>query len=66
MADNNCSSIKEDVIEQIEKLDVLREKGFITREEIRKEESRAFRRFVTLYLRFKTSRLFELCDVCLN
>jgi len=39
MADNNCSSIKEDVIEQIEKLDVLREKGFITREEYEKKKA---------------------------
>lgn len=39
MADNNCSSIKEDVIEQIEKLDVLREKGFITRDEYEKKKS---------------------------
>jgi len=39
MADNNCSSIKEDVIEQIEKLDVLREKGFITREEYEKKKT---------------------------
>ena len=39
MADNNYSSIKNDVIEQIEKLDVLREKGFITREEYEKKKS---------------------------
>lgn len=39
MADNNLSRIKEDVIEQIEKLDVLREKGFITREEYEKKKS---------------------------
>ena len=39
MADNNRSSTKVDVIEQIEKLDVLREKGFITREEYEKKKS---------------------------
>ncbi len=39
MADNNFSSIKEDVIEQIEKLDVLREKGFITRDEYEKKKA---------------------------
>jgi len=39
MADNNRSSFKVDVIEQIEKLDVLREKGFITREEYEKKKS---------------------------
>jgi len=39
MADNNCSSIKEDVIELIEKLDVLREKGFIAREEYEKKKA---------------------------
>jgi hypothetical protein len=38
MADNNRSGIKEDIIEQIEKLDVLREKGFITREEYEKKK----------------------------
>jgi len=39
MAGNNRTSIKEDVIELIEKLDVLREKGFITREEYEKKKS---------------------------
>ncbi|MGZ4864870.1 MAG: SHOCT domain-containing protein [Halobacteriota archaeon] len=32
-------SLKEDIIEQIEKLDVLREKGFITSEAYEKQKS---------------------------
>ena len=32
-------SLKEDIIEQIEKLDVLREKGFITSEAYHKQKS---------------------------
>ncbi|MDD1725708.1 MAG: SHOCT domain-containing protein [Euryarchaeota archaeon] len=32
-------SLKEDIIEQIEKLDVLREKGFITSEAYQKQKS---------------------------
>jgi hypothetical protein len=32
-------SLKEDIIEQIEKLDVLREKGFITGEAYEKQKS---------------------------
>jgi hypothetical protein len=32
-------SMKEDIIEQIEKLDVLREKGFITSEAYKKQKT---------------------------
>jgi Short C-terminal domain len=37
--EENRQSMKEDIIEQIEKLDVLREKGFITSEAYEKRKT---------------------------
>jgi len=39
MAEEKRPSLKEDIIEQIEKLDVLREKGFITSEAYEKRKA---------------------------
>ncbi|MGZ4903148.1 MAG: hypothetical protein ACXVI3_01485 [Halobacteriota archaeon] len=37
--ENNRQSMKQDIIEQIEKLDVLREKGFITSQAYEKKKT---------------------------